>query len=56
MMNDSSMSRWADLEFKLVEPNRVRIGAVSGFGESHTPMDDQNMLEKGTTERNELDL
>lgn len=47
MINDNSVSRFADLEFKLVDPNNVRIGkdaegffSVSddGDGDNHIPL------------------
>jgi len=37
MRNESSVSIWADREFKLVDPKRVRTGGVDGLGESQIP-------------------
>lgn len=36
-MNDSSVSRFAEREFRLVEPNRVRRGSAVGWGRSQIP-------------------
>lgn len=37
MMNDSSVSRFDDLEFKFVEPNKVIVGSDEGVGRIHIP-------------------
>ena len=37
MRNESSVSIWADREFKLVDPKRVRTGGADGLGESQIP-------------------
>lgn len=36
-MNDSSVSRLAEREFKFVEPKRVRHGSALGEGRSQIP-------------------
>ena len=38
MIKDSSVSRFDDLEFKLVEPNKVMVGREEGDGRIHTPI------------------
>lgn len=37
MMNDNSVSRFDDLEFKLVDPNKVIVGSDEGDGRAHMP-------------------
>jgi hypothetical protein len=36
-MNESSVSRWEDLELRFVDPKRVRMGAAFAVGDSHIP-------------------
>ena len=36
-MKESSVSRWEDREFRLVDPKSVNIGADSGVGDSQMP-------------------
>ena len=36
-MNDNSVSRFDDREFKLVEPKRVIVGSDEGVGRIHMP-------------------
>lgn len=39
IMNESSVSRLAEREFRFVEPNKVATGAESGVGDSHMPVE-----------------
>ena len=38
IMKESSVSKWEDREFRLVDPKSVNIGADSGAGDSQMPM------------------
>jgi hypothetical protein len=40
MIKDSSVSRFDDREFKLVEPNKVIVGSDEGDGRTHIPSDE----------------
>lgn len=37
IMKESSVSKWEDREFRLVDPKSVNIGADSGVGDSQMP-------------------
>ena len=37
-MNESSVSKLAEREFRLVEPNKVATGAEFGVGDNHMPV------------------
>lgn len=44
MRKESSVSIWADREFKLVDPKRVKTGGVDGLGESQIPKEIKSEL------------
>ena len=46
-MKDSSVSRFDDLEFKLVEPNKVIVGSDEGDGRTHIPSTEREVILAG---------
>ena len=45
MKNESSVSRFADRELRLVDPNRVKIGSETALGDTQIPVDRNGIWE-----------